>query len=425
MSVIIRGIEKQKKLCYNEYIKREGTDVMQDIVMPDAKKQMEEAFSYIRDRIFLEKTGLIYDHIVVGREEEFPTVAEISSGFPNPGGHSTGMEDGMINGATMLDACLLKYEKEKDSIAAEFARKLVHGMLNCAFSAKSEGFLPRAVSVEDGVSHYPDSSRDQYTMFAFGMHRYLGSTLCTPEERKSIAKAVVAIARRAEKNIVPETGYDMLTDEGRPTRVTVMWGDTINNHEYLRLPMLYLLAYEASGEVAWLEKYRAYRAEAYEKSLPMQEEYWALYTLQQMQASIRLCYDADPDEEWKQRFLSLMNIVADYTEDFVDGVRKRIEKRSNYNVPQPSFRELELVPIPSFLKLGYKIALMPNRVDGNGFFALQDGAQVAIIAGMVPHRVPREKTQELLWDAFAKIDLSKHERNLPLYFLDGYYRCMQ
>lgn len=395
------------------------------IVTPDAENQMKEVFFYIRNRLFLEKTGLIYDHIVIGKEEEFPTAAEISLGFPNPGGNTTGMEDGMINGATMLDACLLKYEKEKDNVAAEFARKLVNGMLNCAFSAKSEGFLPRAVSVEDGASHYPDSSRDQYTMFAFGMHRYLRSALCTSDEKKSIAKAAVAIARRAEKNIIPETGYDMLTDEGRPTRVTVMWGDTIENHEYLRLPMLYLLAYEASGEINWLEKYRTYRAEAYEKSLPMQEEYWALYTLQQMQASICLCYDADPDEEWKQRYFSLMNTVADYTEDFVDCVRKRVEKHSNYNAPQPSFRDLELVPIQPFLKLGYKSALKPKRTDEDDFFALQDGAQIAIIAGLVPHRVPRKKTQELLWAAFAKIDLSKHERNLPLYFLDGYYRCMQ
>jgi len=393
--------------------------------MLDAERHMKESFFYIRNHLFLEKTGLIYDHIVVGQEEAFPSAAEISSVFPNPCGYSTGMEDGMINGATMLDACLIKYEKESDSFAAELAKKLVDGMLNCVFSAKSEGFLPRAVSVEDGISHYPDSSRDQYTMFAFGMHRYLRSALCTPKEKKNIAKAAIAIAQRAEKNITPETGYDMLTEDGQSTCVNVMWGNTISNHEYLRLPMLYLLAYEASDDICWLDKYCVFRAEAYEKSLPMEEQYWAFYTLQQMQASILLCYDVDPDNEWKQRYLSLMNIVADYAEDSVDDVRQKIEKYSNYNAPQPSFRNLNLIPSQPFIKLGYQNALMPERSDADAFFALQDGAQVAIIAGLVPYRIPRKKTQELLWDAFAKIDLSKHERNLPLYFFDGYYRCMQ
>ena len=398
---------------------------MLDTVALYAKKHMQESYFYIQNRLFLEKNGLIYDHIVVGKEKAFPTAAEISSGFPNPCGYSTGMEDGMINGATMLDACLLKYEKEKDSIAAEFARKLVKGMLNCAFSARSEGFLPRAVSVEDGASHYPDSSRDQYTMFAFGMHRYLGSALCTPKEKEEITKAAVAIAKRAEKNIIPENNYDMLTDDGRATLATVMWGDTLGNHEYLRLPTLYLLAYEASGDGYWLGKYREICEQAYCNSLPMQERYWALYTLQQMQASVLVCYDVDPDNEWKERYLSLMNTVADYTEACIDKVSEKIESYCNFNTPQLSFRELKLTPESRFSKLGYTDALYPNRPDAKTFFALQDGAQVAIIAGMVPHRVPQKKTQELLWDAFAKIDLSKHERNLPLYFLDGYYRCMQ
>lgn len=43
----------------------------------------------------------------------------------------------MVNGATTLDACLLRYEKENDPSAAEFAKKLVGGMLRCASLAKS------------------------------------------------------------------------------------------------------------------------------------------------------------------------------------------------------------------------------------------------------------------------------------------------
>lgn len=387
------------------------------------RNRIDEAFGYVIDRLFSEKTGLIYDHIVNGREHEFPTADEIARCYPNPCGYSTGMEDGMINGATMLDACLIKYEKEGDATSASFARKLVRGMLGCVFFAKSEGYVPRAVSPQDGKSCYPDSSRDQYTMFAFAMHRYLNCPLCSDAEKKDIERAAVSIACRAEKNVTAENKYDMLTDDGRPTLATVMWGDKMGNHEYMRLPMLYMLAYESSGDVHWLEKYHEIREEAYEKSLPM-TGYWALYTLQQMQASILVCHDVDPDDGWRGRYASLMNTVADYAESIADSIREKVEARQNYNAHQPSFREVEMVPAQRFEKLGYDKALTVLRPDANEFFTLQDGAQVAIISKLAPNRQTSEKAVRLLVDSFAKIDLSKHERNLPLYYVAGYYRSL-
>ena len=385
------------------------------------KPDMVAAFEYVKNKLFSEKTYLIYDHVIQEREDELPTIREILAEFPDPCGYSTGMEDGMINGGTMLDACLIKYQCEQDADAAALAKKIAKGMLNCAFSAKSEGFLPRAVSLEDGKTHYPESSRDQYTMFAFGLHRYLMSSLCTSGEKELIARAAVAIARRTERNVTPGNNYDMLTDNGRPTLATTMWGDTLANHEYMRLPMLYLLAYEASGESHWLKKYQEIREEAYNKSLPM-TSYWALYTLQQMQASIRVCYDIEHDEEWRARYLFLMNEVADYAEGIVPRVRKRMDSYQNYNAPQPSFREMEAKPAERFIKLGYKAAVSTSRPDASEFFALQDCAQISIITKLVPNRYTCNSALELLFDAFCKIDLSRHERNLPLFFIDAYYR---
>ena len=296
-------------------------------------------------------------------------------------------------------------------------------MLDCASSAKSEGFLPRGVSIEDGKTHYPDSSRDQYTMFAFGMHRYMTSALCSASERERIAKITVAIARRAEKNVIPENNYDMLTDDGGPTLVTTMWGDTLRNHEYMRLPMLYLIAYEASGDEYWRKKYEAIREEAYRKSLPM-GKYWALYTLQQMQASILVCFDIEWDETWRSRYLSLMNAVADHAEGMIDKIRDKMESYSAYNLPQPSFRTLAMKPSEGFVKIGYKDALSARRSDLYDFFALQDCAQLSIVTKLVPNRPANAAVENLLREAFEKIDLSVHQRNLPLFFIDGYYRYM-
>ena len=135
-----------------------------------------------------------------------------------------------------------------------------------------------------------------------------------------------------------------------------------------------------------------------------------------------MCYDIDPDKEWKKRYLALMNTVADYTEGLTDRVRERMESYNNFNLPQPSFREIEARPTDIFDKLGYKDSVLINRLDSTEFFALQDCAQISIITKLVPNRKNCVRAVKLLSDAFNKIDLSIHERNLPLYFIDGYYR---
>lgn len=384
-------------------------------------RAIEKAFLFVKNKLFHQKTNLIYDHIAYGKETDFPTPTEILSGYPNPCGYTTGMEDGMINGATMLDACITMHEKHANEQARDLAKKLVLGMLSCAKSATDKGFLPRAVSIFDGKTHYTDSSRDQYTMFAFAMHRYLNSTLCTKKDKKEINGVIEPIARRLEKNVIKENGYDALTEDGRKTLATTMWGDGLDNHEYLRLPMIYLLAYETNGNEYWLEKYKTICDKAIQKSLPL-INYWSLYALSQMMASIRLCYDVDKDQDYKTKYLSLMNAVCDYVESKVDSIRERINALTNYNAPQPSFRTLEKVLDARWVNLGYKNAVRLIRQDEKEFFTLQDGAQVGIILGLAPYTTPTQNAKNLFLESFAKIDLNVHERNLPVFFIDGYYR---
>ena len=379
------------------------------------------AYSYITDKLFFEKTGLIYDHIIKGREHEFPTPKEAERCFPNPCGYSTGMEDCMLSGGTMIDVCLIKYERDGDISALNFAKKLIKGLLKCAFSAQTEGFLPRGVCPSDGVSHYPDSSRDQYTIFAFAIHRYLNSGVCTTDERKEIARVAIAIARRAERNITEENGYDMLTDEGKPTLVTVMWGKTIGFHEFMRLPMLYMLAYEASGDEHFLEKYREIREEAYLGSRNIREV-WSLYTLGQMQSSLRLCYDCESDAEWQEKLYNLMCTLAEHAESMADKVRGKIDLSDRYNLHIPGFRTLPQFPAERFIKLGYENPIAPKYPDADEFFRLQDAAQIGITVGLVPERAPSEASKAIVSYGISKIDLKKHERNLPVYFLQALYR---
>lgn len=379
---------------------------------------INKAWDYITKRLLHEKTNLIYDHIL--RDEDFPSPEETKNSYPNPCGYGTDMEDSMISAATMLDACLLRYEKKKDSNSAEIAHRLVDGMIKCAGSAYTEGFLPRSVTPLDGESHYINSSIDQYTLFIFGAHRYINSPLCTSEEKNSLTRILEGFAKRAEANMTAENNFDMLRDDGRKSHVTTMWGESLGNHEYLRLPMIYLAAWEAGKNGHWLDMYREIRDKAYERSLPM-TEYWHLYTLQQMQASVRLCYDADPDSGWREKYGYLLNVVADYALGMASEISKELSGRKDANLPARCFREREMTESTHLKKLGL-YALSPVHEDADTFFLMQDAANIAVAAGLSPGKKLSDEAAKLFKDAFNMIDFDKHTRALPLHFLQGYYR---
>ena len=126
------------------------------------------AWDYVINNVYNPATKLIYDHKHATNPECFPTTKEVNASYPNSCGYGVGMEDGMINGGTLIDACLCRYEKYADEASLEFSHNLLEGMLNCIFNTRTEGFVPRACTPYDGKTSYVDSSRDQYTMFVFG-----------------------------------------------------------------------------------------------------------------------------------------------------------------------------------------------------------------------------------------------------------------
>ena len=380
------------------------------------ENDMINAWEYIESKIFNTKTNMLYDHVIVD-ENDWPTPEECERSWPNPCGWATNLDDGMINGGTMVEACINRYNITGEKEVAEFAHKLIDGMIRCAETAKSEGFLPRSVTPVDGKSHYIDSSRDQYTMFLYGAHCYINSVICSPEEKEALKEIVLKIAKRAEKNAVPETGYDMLREDGGRSIATIIWGPELKNHEIGRLPMIYLSAWEFTGDEYWLNRYKEIRDEAYERSLPM-TSYWHLYTLQQMQNSIRLCYDVDTDREWKKKYLHLMKVVANYVNDKIDYVYSKLKVKEDFNHPYTCFRDIEPFVQKSPNELIY---LNPDPGDTDTFFLMQDAANVIIISLTVPGYKLTEEALELFKFAFEKIDLDIHMRAVPIHFLNAYY----
>lgn len=382
------------------------------------EEKIMQALKYVESNILSKKTNMIYDHNINTNPGQWPTYDECLASFPNPCGYGTGMEDGMISGGTMVDGCMLLYEKTGSPEAAGLTRRLISGMLNAADTAKSPGFIPRAVSPSDGVSHYIDTSVDQYTLFVFGMHRYYNSALCTADEKERIKGIAVKIADRAERNVTPDNNYDMLREDGGPTISAKLWGSEPGNHAMLRLPMIYLFAWEVSGDEHYLDLYRGIRREGIEKSLPM-TEYGHYYTLQQMQASARLCYDVDPDAEWRERILELMREVSKYILTKVDTLASELKDKSAYNVKQKPFRECEMRTNKFHEALGMPCE-SPYREDAKDFWTLQDMAIVTIVTCLMPGAEIDESATALLDKAFDKIDFKTHQRALPVHFFNAY-----
>ncbi len=384
---------------------------------------LSDALDYVRTELFLPTTSMLCDFRHKSDLSALPTPEECARNYPNPAGYATGIEDCTLAGGSMLDGCVSFYERTGDTRAVELAGDLCEGLLRCAESATDPGFVPRGLCPTDGKSHYMDSSRDQYTLFAFGLHRYLNSGLCSDGHRIRIAKAARAVAERLERNVLPENGYDMLREDGGRGLVSGMWGDNLGNHETMRLPMLYLFAYEVCGDVRFLELYRKLRPIAVERCLPM-TGYWALYTLHQMQSSLRLCWDVDPDEAWRGKILSVMWEVARYTAGLVPSMRAKLKDADAYNVGQRSFREYRMEELERYAAMGIR-AVKSVREDEGDYFVFQSFADLAIVPLLIPGGTADDATMGLFTEAFGRVDFARHERNLPVYYFCGGSRAVE
>ncbi len=279
-------------------------------------KQTDNIWKLIVEQLFYRPTRMIYD-FAIGKEAEdvisfLPTLEEMARCWPNPSGWSTGMEDCMISGGVMLEAVIYRYQATGDESLRLLAQELFAGLSACAHASEMEGYLPRGISPIDGKAHYPNSSRDQYTHWIYAARLYAQSPLCSDGERADIARVLVGFARKAERDVRPENNWTLLREDGVPAMVTEMWG-RLGPHEYLRLPMIYLAAWEASRDPHWREMYLAYRDAGISCSEKLTPDGISTYGYLQMQYSVRLLWELE-EGEVRERLHRLMKRAADYTE---------------------------------------------------------------------------------------------------------------
>ncbi len=391
-----------------------------------------QAWEYLYSKFFYEKTNLFYDYRISqdadGLISHLPPPEHIRRSIPNPCGWGSGMEDSMISGGLALDLIIHRYDIEKDPDLIPVAQRIFQGMYHCATVSDCKGFLARSVSPVDGITHYMDSSRDQYTHWVFSALHYYHSSIISEKEKTQIQEVLIAFAKRAEQNITEENSWNYLREDGKRGAVVGMWGN-IHPHEAFRLPMIYLAAWEVSRNQHFCDLYLQFRDKALEKSesIDLVNAPPLLFGLSQMMHSLRFAYDYDPDEAFQVRCLALMQRLARY------GYDKAIEHAKENSKPE-NVELLNYIPkpwneVPAYLDLilddyAYFVPSQLFTWRPNLGMARRNLANVgdaASVFALCPDTLYDEELMQAVTTMLDVVDYEKHYTNGPLYLLAAYW----
>lgn len=275
-------------------------------------RQMDLAWEMTWNRFYLDKVETFGDYLSSyekGREQaHLPTAEEVKRQYPNPCGYSTGMEDGAILGGAMLSVLCDRFAVTGEEQLRDRAAKVFAGLRRCVTVHGVRGFIARNVCPEDGASVYINSSRDQYTHFVHGLWQYYHSPLAGEPAKQQIRTILSDVAERMIKFVTPENDYDFCRADGQrcPLGICRMWN--VQAHEAARLPMIYAAAWDVTGNERYHQLWRQYVTEAIEQS-SSPDEHKPAYALLQMQCSLELLHQLEPEQPLKVTIAARMTNV--------------------------------------------------------------------------------------------------------------------
>lgn len=275
----------------------------------DWESERTQVWTVLTNRFYCPKTEMLYD--VLWRADDgtvsatacLPTPEEIGRQFPNPCAWGTGMQDCVFNGAPFLSAAVNRGDRA-------MAMSAYRGIRRCATVSGVRGFVARGVSPADGRSFYIDSSRDTWTLYVYHLRAFSRSSCCDEATRREIRSLLVDVADYAERCVTATNDYSMLRADGKPGLVSRMWLP-LQPHETLRLPMIYAVAFDVTGDRHWRDLRRRDLDKALaEAEKPVGDDIRGSI-LNQMQLSVRVLWETEDDPARKARFRRLLNRLAD------------------------------------------------------------------------------------------------------------------
>ncbi len=394
------------------------------------QQSIRSAWDYLWDKLFCPKTSLFYDYRVSTEKDgavcTLPSAEMVQKQIPNPCGWGVGMEDSVINNATMLDTVIARYEVTKSCEMQQYADKLYEGLKLCATVSDRSGFIVRSVSPFDGVSHYINSSRDQYTHWVYSAYRFFESELSSGRQKEEIKRILVSVAERMENDVTEEHGYELLREDGKIGIVQQMWGQ-LGKHEYLRLPMFYAAAYQVSGCRHWNDMYLKYRGEAMDRSYDIDfAQYEGIYPILQMQYSVALLYRIEPAGEYKDKYRTLLKRAADYYQNIAIQSADELckpEHRNDFNYRYKDWRQIPAKFNGYIGGMPYYNPTQCQLSENTSFYPVRDIGDAAAITALYG-KVPK-KVLKAVVNVADLIDYNRHYSSAPLNLVNAYWLCKE
>jgi hypothetical protein len=393
-------------------------------------EKIDQAWEVSWRMFFVEKTGLFYDFITgrgeADRLQYLPLPQEIAACDPNPCGWGTGMEDSAIHAGVMMAMTCDRFEATGESFLADYAAKILKGMVNCSSVHGVKGFVARSVCPEDGKSVYPETSLDQYTHFVHGLWRYFHSGLTDESSSETCRKLISSVCKYIETCAVPENDYLIRCADGKfgsPVSCK-LWH--AKPHAAARLPMFYAACWDMTGDRHWLKQYKKYADKAVQQSTQVgiglslgTQDFYPAYALMQMQCSLELLSQMEENnDDFCRTCRQAMNQAAELAE---------------FNAWHVRYEDAALDATGlcgdwrTFEKIKGSSHAVPNAPEiwRDAFWRVRESGEAALAQLMVPKRRMSNLQLNLLKLAITRHDYNKISNSGLFYLQAAYWKAVK
>ena len=380
--------------------------------------KMTEAWQSSWNRLYDDRTHLFYDRVCsydpAKRLASLPTPEEISRQHPNRNGWGTGMEDCAISGGVMMAMVCDRFAATHDTTLRKSARKVFAGLVLLGTLSPSEGFVIRGVCPTDQRSHYCESSRDQYTWYAYGLWRYYRSSFSSASEKAAMRKIINAICTRLERNVIEKNDYHIGREDGTFDGVVdKMWH--VMAHEVARLPMIYAIGADITGSRHWRDLARQFSPEAAAQS--QGDSTKIPYALLQEQVSLEPLYQLETSPELKRQWLEAMRLTAQRSSVFFANCR-------GYRPTDIAKVDLNWRSWPARTSMGYTVPTPPDvwRMEDR---TIRQPAEAALTCLLCPGASLTPDQLALTKQTLAQVDYPKTTAYGLYYTQAVYWRAVR
>jgi len=390
-------------------------------------EKIDQAWEASWKMFFVEKTGLFYDFITsrgeADRMQYLPHPEEVAACDPNPCGWGTGMEDSAIHAGVMMAMVCDRFDVTGEAFLADYAVKILKGMVNCASAHGVNGFVARSVCPEDVKSVYPETSRDQYTHLVHGLWRYYHSGLANESRLETCRELITSICEYIERCAVPENNYLIRRVDGKPSSLVSCKLWDVNPHEAARLPMFYAACWDMTGNKHWLKQYKKYAGEAVQQStqVGLGQSFYPAYALMQTQCSLELLYQLEKnDDGFCSTCRQAMNMAAELAEFNAWHVHYD-DAALDATGLCGDWRKFEII---KGVNHGHMVPI-PPEIWRDAFWRVRESGEAALAQLMVPERRMSNLQLNLLKLAITRHDYSKMSNSGLFYLQAAYWKAVK